>query len=206
MNRFVICTSLLFAACASSGDGGHHRPGPGAAERQFAMIKSLEGTWAGKAAHEGGESFPVEVRYRVTAAGSAVEETLFPGTEHEMVTLYHLDGDRLMLTHYCSAGNQPTMVAEKAAEDSKTIRFRFLRATNMRSSADAHMHQAEMTLEGERLRSQWTMFQDGRPTEEARFELTRKSGPGLQALGYMSASPDDRKANLGRVRLIRSGE
>jgi len=201
VKRFVICTSLLFAACASSGDGGHHRPGPGAAERQFETIKSLEGTWAGKAAHEGGEGFPVEVRYRVTAAGSAVEETLFPGTDHEMVTLYHLDGDRLMLTHYCSAGNQPTMVAEKAPEGSKTIRFRFLRATNMRSNADAHMHQAEMTLDGEKLKSQWTMFQDGKPTEEARFELTRKTK--LSGLGYVSV--DGNSANLGPVRLIRSG-
>ncbi|MCK7511304.1 MAG: hypothetical protein MZV70_49445 [Desulfobacterales bacterium] len=51
----------------------------------------------------------VSVTYRITANGSVVLETLFPGTDHEMLTLYHLDNDRLGLTHYCAMGNQPRM-------------------------------------------------------------------------------------------------
>ena len=52
--------------------------------------------------------------FRVTAGGSAVEETVFPGTEQEMVTLYFVRDGRLQLTHYCMAGNQPHMLAQPA--------------------------------------------------------------------------------------------
>ena len=56
--------------------------------------------------------------YRVTAAGSAVMEVLFPGTDHEMVTVYHQDGDDLILTHYCAAGNQPRMKCRRVGSES----------------------------------------------------------------------------------------
>jgi hypothetical protein len=45
---------------------------------------------------------PVRVEYRVTGAGSAVVETLFPGTPHEMVTVYHARKGVLCMTHYCA--------------------------------------------------------------------------------------------------------
>ena len=32
-----------------------------------------------------------------------------PDTPAETVTTYHLDGDALMLTHYCGLGNQPRL-------------------------------------------------------------------------------------------------
>ena len=49
---------------------------------------------------------------RTTGGGSAVTETLFPGTAHEMMSVYHMDGDDLVLTHYCAGGNQPRMMLE----------------------------------------------------------------------------------------------
>ena len=70
------------------------------------LIKKLEGEWkvTGGDEHHGKEG---KVTYKVTAAGSTLMETQFPGTGHEMVTMYHLDGDELKATHYCAAGNQP---------------------------------------------------------------------------------------------------
>ena len=31
--------------------------------------------------------------------------------KEDMISMFNLDGDRVVLTHYCAAGNQPRMVA-----------------------------------------------------------------------------------------------
>ncbi|HMB55019.1 MAG TPA: hypothetical protein VKU40_17005, partial [Thermoanaerobaculia bacterium] len=71
------------------------------AEAAFEMMKGLAGDWQGTAAGEAG----AEVDYRVTGNGSVVMQTQFPGTEHEMISMYHLVDGELVLTHYCSSGN-----------------------------------------------------------------------------------------------------
>ena len=76
-------------------------------------LKTLAGTWRGHVVTEDGP--PATVVYSVTAAGTAVTEALFPGTSHEMLTVYHLEGDDLVLTHYCAMGNQPRMKLARAA-------------------------------------------------------------------------------------------
>ena len=148
------------------------------ARAQFERIRSLAGAWKGT--FGSGESVgPGETRFRLTAGGSAVEEVLFPGTPHEMVTFYHLDGERLVLTHYCSAGNQPRMVARSGARDlgAKTIRFDFAGATTLASPYAGHMHEAELTIDDDRLTTRWTFYEGGEPAEVARFDLVRAETP-----------------------------
>src|SRR5690242_6096011 len=76
------------------------------AKAAFGRLKSLAGEWKCEA-REGGHvpGKAATILYRVTANGSTVMETLFPGTDHEMVSMYHLDGDDLKMTHYCAIGN-----------------------------------------------------------------------------------------------------
>jgi hypothetical protein len=166
---------VLTPACATVSDAaGIHPADAQLSKARFERIKSLAGEWTGPGGAEMNGA-PLEVSYRVTAGGSAVEETISPGSEHEMVTMYHLDGGKLMLTHYCMVGNQPRMVAAAGGDVGK-IRFEFAGATNLASPNDPHMHQMEMTLLGkDHLKSQWTFFKDGKPAEEARFDLTRKT-------------------------------
>ena len=84
-------------------------------KESFEALKGLEGEWRGKDAlgHQ------AESRYRVTSGGSALfSELVEPNhqaqsLEDDMITMIHLDGDRLLLTHYCGAGNQPRMKGEK---------------------------------------------------------------------------------------------
>ena len=95
------------------------------ARAQFKKIKSLAGTWVPADESE----MKTNVIYRVTAGGSTVEETLFPGRPDEMVTMYHMDGDSLVLTHYCAAQNQPRMRALSSA-DPNEIRFAFSGLSN----------------------------------------------------------------------------
>ena len=108
------------------------------------MLKALAGNWV-RVGENGQPSEQVVSTYRVTAAGSAVEEVLFPGTDHEMVTMYHQDGDNLLLTHYCAAGNQPRMKARNGTNPGELV-FEFMDATNLRSPADPHMHAGTITI------------------------------------------------------------
>ena len=84
------------------------------AEIAFARLKSMEGIWEGRSEGFGEEAeaaaaTAVKHEIRVSAAGSVVIETMNPATDHEMINMYHLDGDDLVLTHYCAGGNQPHM-------------------------------------------------------------------------------------------------
>ncbi len=76
------------------------------AKAAFDRLKTLAGEWNVAAS---GEHHDSKVIYKVTAAGSALMETDSAGSKHEMVTMYHLDGKDLLMTHYCAAGNQPRL-------------------------------------------------------------------------------------------------
>lgn len=181
MKQFALLSLLVLAAsCESLDYATRKRSDPAVSQAQFEQIKSLAGEWSGLGgdAHEG-ES--VEVRYRVTAAGSAVEETLFPGTEHEMITMYHRNFDSLMLTHYCAAGNQPRMMARSDTESggSNVIHFSYCGATNITAKDQGHMHDLEIRfVDPDHVQTDWTYFRDNKPAEKAHFDLTRKSSNG----------------------------
>ena len=79
-----------------------------------------------------------------------------------MATVFHLDGDRLLLTHYCVARNQPRLVATSISEDGRRIEFAFLDGTNMPSRDVGHMNRAVFTIESvDRYRSRWTFSRGG---------------------------------------------
>src|SRR5882672_3406247 len=79
---------------------------------EFQLLKQLVGQWNGLAVHPGQNQKPetISVQFKLTAAGSAIEETIMQGTPHEMVDMYHDENGRLAMTHYCALGNQPHMV------------------------------------------------------------------------------------------------
>ncbi len=132
----------------------------------FEKIKSLSGEWE----HKG----QVALSVRVIAAGSAVVQREFPGSPMEMITVYHLDGDDVMLNHYCVLGNQPRLKVTMG-DQKDTIVFNFVGATNLASKNDAHMHQDKITfVDKNSIKSTWTKFVDGKAAEEHSFEMTRK--------------------------------
>jgi hypothetical protein len=178
MNRSAFAVLLvLTAACASTPEKSKEEQLK-EAQAQFDHIKSLAGTWSGRAAHGDAESSRVDVNYKVTAGGSAVLEMLFPDTEHEMLTVYYLDGDKLMLTHYCAMGNQPSMVAvpfNAPTTGSLVIDFDFAHGTNMDAEKDSHMHSAEIEfLNKDHIETKWAMFKDSKQVSEASFDLVRQ--------------------------------
>lgn len=161
---------LLLAACSTT--QGVVRDA-GSSKAQLDLLRSLAGDWTGTAG-DGANTFPVESSFRITGAGSTVSETLFKGHEHEMVSMYHLDGSALMHTHYCAAGNQPRMIA-RAPEAHGEIAFDFHDATNMSSPGAQHMHSMRIKVaDADHIEEWWTAWKDGKPDHTAHFVLTRK--------------------------------
>jgi hypothetical protein len=92
--------------------------------------------------------------------------------EDSMVTVFHLDGDRVLKTHYCSAGNRPRMIAT-LSENGKTLDFKLLDATNLAARLTGHMHHAFFTFaDANHHTEQWTVAHDGKAQTE-QFSLTR---------------------------------
>ena len=102
-------------------------------------------------------------------------ETLFPGTAHEMVTMYHLDGDKLMLTHYCAAGNQPRMVLDLQKSTPELLVFEFAGGSNLDPAKDNHMHAGRFKFIGaNKLEAEWDNYQQGKQAGVAKFTLQRE--------------------------------
>jgi hypothetical protein len=142
----------------------------------FERLKSLAGTWQGQAGHgQPGEA--ATVTYRVASGGSVVEETLFPGTPHEMISMYHLvDGD-LVLTHYCAMANQPRMRLDRKASTPDRLVFVFDGGTNFDPAKDTHVHSGVLEWKGETLHASWAVHSGGKETGQNKFALSRAKEP-----------------------------
>jgi len=146
-----------------------------AAARQFEALKKLAGDWV-EVGKDGKPTDELVSSFRVTAAGTALEERLFPDgdKEKEMVTMYFLDGDDLMLTHYCTLGNQPRLRAERS-DDAERIAFKFAGATNLKSEDEPHIHDATFTITGpDRFTAEWVACKGGETCHQVKLELARK--------------------------------
>jgi hypothetical protein len=139
-------------------------------------VKSLAGTW--EMADAQGNRNPAVV-YAVTSSGSAVREIMFPGSEHEMTNMYHMDGDSLVVTHYCAMGNQPRMRARLAegggAKD--RIDFAFDSVTNMTAPDQPAMASLSLVwIDPDHIRQEWRSWGGGKSGEHATFDLYRRKG------------------------------
>jgi len=147
---------------------------PVKAANAFAQLKSLAGTWSGHAMTPDGP--PASVSYRLTAGGTAVMETLFGGTEHEMLTVYTLNGNEIVATHFCGAGNQPVMKLDKAQSTPDKLVFSFVSVGGEHAKDHPHVHNGFIHLTGnDQLEASWAMqTPDGSAFEHSpKFFLTR---------------------------------
>ena len=128
-----IARSECFFCAAFDRSGSSSGP---AANPQFQRVKGLAGNWSGTNKH--GKA--VKVSYTVVSEGAAVMERLFSPEGGSMITMYYPDGERLMVTHYCSVGNHPRLVAAPAKSGDNDIAFSFFDVTNGQATAGhAHM-------------------------------------------------------------------
>jgi hypothetical protein len=161
MARLVcLSTAVLFAVALTADAGEKKAPNTG-----LDKLKTLAGTWVA-ADKDGKPTDQVVSVFRVTAAGSAVHETLFPGTPHEMVTVYHLDGNDVVLTHYCAMGNQPRLKLDPESPKDELV-FKFAGGTNLDPQKDRHMHEGSIKiLDADHIQWSWQGYEDGKPAEQ----------------------------------------
>ncbi len=136
------------------------------AQKSFTQLKSLTGSWEGK----GMNGKPFTVSFRETAGGSALMSEI--QGDHGMISMFNLDGSKLLMTHYCSAGNQPRMQAT-VSPDGRTITFTFVDGTNIPSPDAGHMQTMVLTMLDENHHTEdWTFVDHGKERKQF-FDLHR---------------------------------
>ncbi len=164
----LAAAGLAAPAAAQQAAPEHHMPKP---SRGFAQLTPLAGEWDGKSP----DGKTMHVSYQVVSGGNALLERLQMGTEPEMLTVYAPDGDRIAVTHFCSAGNEPQMQTTPIASDVKQFSFDFVHASNLASPTEGHMHHLTLTIpDRDHLTQEWTWQENGQSRTMA-FQFTRKS-------------------------------
>src|SRR5258708_3038180 len=110
MRQFLVWGLLVELSVSAFGDDKKKHLADLPKNAGLEKMKTLVGTWV-MADKDGKPTDEVVSVIKVTAGGSAIHETLFPGQPHEMVSIYTADGSDLVMTHYCMLGNQPRMKA-----------------------------------------------------------------------------------------------
>jgi hypothetical protein len=174
MNRpFTLALVLLAASSAyATTDHDHHKMPPAKTNRTFDQMKQLIGTWEGMT-KMGDKETQVTATYEMTSGGNAIIERLFAGTPHEMISIYHPEGNTVAMTHYCMMGNQPKMKVKKS--DEKSVTFEMVGNTGLSSPKEMHMHGLNMTwISPTSISQEWTSFDKGKKVDAKVFTLTKK--------------------------------
>ena len=174
MNRMIsgaVLFAFAFTVAALAADRQDEPKAAPVTHAGFDKLKTLEGQWF-RLGKDGKTTDQLVSVFKVTAAGSAVHETIFPGAPHEMVTVYHLDGKDLVLTHYCATRTQPRMKADPAAP-ANTLAFKFLGGANIDPAKDMHMHEGSITfIDDNTIESNWLGWSGGKATDDHKLSMT----------------------------------
>jgi hypothetical protein len=156
------------------------------AQKSFDQLKTLAGTWhatitTDPPVKEMGNGAIGDVSLRVTSRGNALVHEMSesgkddPTKYDHPVTMFYLDGDRLLLTHYCDAGNRPRMAA-RVSPDGKTVEFDFLDVAG--STKYGNMHHAVFTfIDANHHTEDWTYMMPGDKPMHAHLDLQRVKQP-----------------------------
>jgi hypothetical protein len=175
-SRLLAAVPLALALLAG-GDGGD--AAAAAAERArlsratFERLKSLAGEWRGTSSAGWKDEVEIAVIARGTVVMSTSRHAAHPG--ETMVSMHHMDGDRLLLTHYCVAGNQPRLVATGFEDGGRRVSFEFLDGTGLSTRDEGHMDRVVYELGDAAYSARWSWYQDGeeRWMEEIHLERAR---------------------------------
>ena len=155
---------------------------PLTADEAYKTMLSLEGTWVGESivvpvgtAKEEGTKSKTTVTYKNIANGSSIMATFLEGTPMEMVSRYHQDGpETLIHTHYCAAGNQPSMKFTPSKE-AKLIDFKFTKGTNMDVTKDGHAHSGNLKIiDADNFETRSELWSEGKVASIRYTKMTRQ--------------------------------
>jgi hypothetical protein len=172
-----IALSLLFVLMAAAAFAGD-MPATAQtdAQKSFQQMKTLAGSWEGHVTtvpqQPGMEGKLMQTTFRVTSMGhTLMHEMTGSGRPDDPITMFVVDGDRLLLTHYCDGDNRPRMVG-KMSPDGKKVEFEFLDITG--NLQYGHMQHAVFTIIDENHHLEdWTYMEPGDKPVQAHFDLQR---------------------------------
>jgi hypothetical protein len=157
----TVTTLILFAVSGA----GQTPSSPG-----FDQLKTLVGDWEGRG--ENGKTY--RASYKLVSGGHALLEVLTPPEESEMMTVYHQDSNRVAMTHYCAANNQPHMRTAALTGRPKELDFVSVGVSNLASPTAGHMHALVVILDDkDQFTQKWTWRENGKDRVEV-FHFTRK--------------------------------
>ena len=166
--RLLVISSLFLAATVSAGAARRATAAEVDSGTAFSRLKALVGDWDADSSQGKAHS-----RFELIAGGSVLLEHFTAPGGQEMLTAYHLDGSRLVLTHYCVAGNQPQMVAEKFDSASGELDFAFAGGSNIPPGA-GHMHDAVFHLaSSDHFDAKWDFVEAGKVKFSEEIHYTR---------------------------------
>lgn len=134
------CAVTLCLLSFATGARAEARSEPLTPAQQFEQIRAWEGRWQVE------ETPALKIVFESTARGSAMVERWETQSGLHSMTLYHMDGDVLMATHYCPQGNQPRL--ESRGTSQGEIRFEFRDVTDL-SAGESHTHALWFTQEAD---------------------------------------------------------
>jgi hypothetical protein len=168
MRTYVpLLAGLLLVGPAVYGAGSE--PAAVDAKAAFERLRSLAGEWQANT-----PKGTMHVTYEVIAGGSAVVQREMMENMPAMQTVYHLDGSRLLLTHYCLLGNQPRMEARAFDATTGELKFEFLDITNLTSPGAAHMHNAVLRFaDADHFAGEWQILENDSVKSTEKVQFTR---------------------------------
>lgn len=181
--RFMLLVVLMSLSTVAFAQSDAQKPvAPSEAQKSFTLLKTLAGNWHASVTtdppqKEMGDGAMAQVSLRVTSRGNALVHEMGeagkddPTRYDHPVTMFYLDGDRLLLTHYCDAGNRPRMAA-RVSPDGKTVEFDFLDVAG--NTQYGHMQHAVFTvIDANHHTEDWTFILKGDKTVRAHMDLQR---------------------------------
>ena len=150
------------------------------AQKSFDQLKALSGVWEGKVTTDmpvapSIQNSLMHVTLRTTSRGNALLHEMTSSGPDDPITMFYLDENRLLLTHYCDAGNRPRMEG-KLSPDGKTLEFSFLDVAG--SNQHQHMHHAKFTFIDANHHTEDWVFMLGDKAVHAHFDLRRTEDAG----------------------------
>lgn len=172
MKQFLFLLSMVLMVLVSPAQASE-RTAVIKSSPELEQIKSLAGQWSGQtqSTHEEANE-AAAVQYRVTSGGSAVVETLFPGTPHEMVSVYYDKNGQLAMTHYCMLTSRPELILKETTENQLV-----LEASNPELAGQMHMKglSLEWLPDGQLVQTWVSVQPDGQPAGKTIITLKRSS-------------------------------
>lgn len=136
----------------------------GSSETAFETFKGFEGKWA---IRSGQKALPIEMTYEGGSKGSIVTEQF--GKE---LSVFYRDGQSLLMTHFCNAGNQPRLRLRENTQPG-VFEFEMFDITNLQSANADHVERVIYRIVDDKTIDLEIVWKHGKSEESEKYTLTR---------------------------------